>query len=254
VNFGHIADFTFQNTTVSLWYKDNKQETVDHALAAAAKAVAAVGIDHPEFRVRLGTGVIALQQAQNNTIKKYHWIIIGMVNVAVLVLASLAYQSLVAALILLIPVNLANLMLVAVMHMVGVGLDINAAIVAVMGVGVGIDYGIYLLSRICEEFSAQEGDLRNAIIAALTTTGKAIMFTATIMLIGIVPWYFLSDLKFMADMGLLLVIVMLINMLLSLVVLPLLVWFIKPKFMARQDMIIGENVDISQFAPKVEGV
>ncbi|MEQ8660468.1 MAG: hypothetical protein RLW62_06590, partial [Gammaproteobacteria bacterium] len=66
-------------------------------------------------------------------------------------------------------------------------------------------------------------------------------------LLGIVPWYFLSDLKFMADMGLLLVVVMLINMLLSLVVLPLLVWYIKPKFLARQDLIIGENVDISQF-------
>lgn len=252
INFGHVADFEFQNSTVSLWYKDNIQETVDHALAAAQKAVDAVGIDHDLFTVRLGTGVIALQQAQNNTISKYHWIIIGMVNVAVMILATLAYKSLFAALILLIPVNLANLMLVATMHLVGVGLDINAGIVAVMGVGVGIDYGIYLLSRICEEFTAQEHDLKRAIVAALTTTGKAIMFTATIMLIGIVPWYFLSDLKFMADMGLLLVIVMVINMLLSLVVLPLLVWYTKPKFMARQDLIVGENVDISQFAPRVE--
>lgn len=254
INFGHVADFEFQNSTVSLWYKDNKQETVDHALAAAAAAVEQVGIEHEDFNVRLGTGVIALQQAQNNTIQKYHWIIIGMVNVAVMILATLAYKSLFAALILLIPVNLANLMLVATMHLVGVGLDINAGIVAVMGVGVGIDYGIYLLSRICEEYTAQDHDLRKAIVAALTTTGKAIMFTATIMLIGIVPWYFLSDLKFMADMGLLLVIVMLINMLLSLIVLPLLVWYTKPKFMARQDLIVGENVDISQFAPKVDKV
>ena len=145
-------------------------------------------------------------------------------------------------------------MLVATMHLVGIGLDINAGIVAVMGVGVGIDYGIYLLSRITEEYTAQGEDLRKALIAALTTTGKAIMFTASIMLIGIAPWYFLSDLKFMADMGLLLVIVMLINMLLSLIVLPLLVWFTKPKFLARQDLIVGESVDISQFAPKVEGV
>ena len=71
------------------------------------------------------------------------------------------------------------------------------------------------------------------------------------VLLGIAPWYFLSDLKFMADMGLLLVVVMLINMILSLVVLPLLVWFIKPSFLARQDLIIGENVDISQFAAQV---
>jgi len=252
VNFGHVADFQFQNSTVSLWYKDNKQETVDHALAAARTAIDQIGIEHDEFTVRLGTGVIALQQAINNTVQKYHWIIIGMVNVAVMVLATMAYKSIVAAVILIIPVNLSNVMLVAVMHLVGVGLDINAGIVAVMGVGVGIDYGIYLLSRICEEYTAQGHDLRKALTAALTTTGKAIMFTASIMLLGIVPWYFLSDLKFMADMGLLLVIVMLINMILSLVVLPLLVWYIKPKFLAREDLIIGENIDLTQFAPKID--
>jgi len=208
VNFGHVADFEFQNSTVSFWYKDNKQETVDHALAAAAKAVEEVGLEHPDFHVRLGTGVIALQQAMNNVISRYHWIIIGMVNVAVMILAGFAYRSIVAAFILLIPVNLANLLLVACMHLVGVGLDMNAGIVAVIGVGVGIDYGIYLLSRICEEYSAKNHDLTKAIEAALTTTGKAIMFTATIMLLGITPWYFLSDLKFMADMGLLLILVM----------------------------------------------
>ena len=69
----------------------------------------------------------------------------------------------------------------------------------------------------------------------------------SVMLIGIVPWYFLSDLKFMADMGMLLVTIMLINMVLSLVVLPTLVWFIRPKFLAREDLIVGENVDIQQF-------
>lgn len=252
INFGHVADFTFQNSTVSLWYKDNIQETVDHALAAARDAVDEVGLDHEEFRVRLGTGVIALQQAVNNTVSKYHWIIIGMVNIAVMLLSVFAYRSLLAAVILLVPVNLSNVMLVAAMHLVGVGLDINAGIVAVMGVGVGIDYGIYLLSRICEEYTAQNHDLGKTLKAALTTTGKAIMFTATIMLLGIAPWYFLSDLKFMADMGLLLVVVMLINMILSLVVLPLLVWFIKPAFLARQDLIIGENVDISQFTTHLE--
>ena len=145
-------------------------------------------------------------------------------------------------------------MLIASMHVLGIGLDINAVIVAVMGVGVGIDYGIYLLSRICEEYVAQEHDLKRAIYASLTTTGKAIMFTASIMLLGILPWYFLSDLKFMANMGLLLVAIMLINMVLSLVVLPLLVWFVNPNFMRRTDLLVGENVDLSQFMDKVEVV
>jgi len=133
------------------------------------------------------------------------------------------------------------------MDLLGIGLDINAVIVAVMGVGVGIDYGIYMLSRICEEYTSRGKRWDLAIDAALTTTGKAIMFTATIMLLGILPWYFLSDLKFMADMGLLLVAIMLINMVLSLVVLPLLVWLVKPSFAGREDLIVGESVDLSQY-------
>ena len=232
---------------------NNKQETVDGALASAHRAVAAVGEDHPEFRVRLGSGVIALQQAMNHVIERYHWFIVGLVNLAVMVVSTYAYRSVVAALILLVPVNLANFMLGAAMYLLGIGLDINATIVAVMGVGVGIDYGIYLLSRICEEYTARDHDLARAIHAALTTTGKAILFTATIMLIGIVPWYFLSDLKFMADMGILLVGIMLINMVLSLVVLPLMVWFIKPKFLARDDLMVCENIDLTQFVVAHKG-
>jgi len=247
LNFGNVVDFEFQNSTVSLWYADNKQSTVDAALASAQRAVDAVGVDHDRFRVRMASGFIALQQAMNNVVKRYHWFILGMVNLAILVIAAYAYRSFVAAFILLIPVNLSNFLLIAAMNVLGIGLDINAVIVAVMGVGVGIDYGIYLLSRICEEFTAHEHSWEKAISAALTTTGKAILFTATIMLTGILPWYFLSDLKFMADMGMLLVAIMLINMVLSLVVLPLLVWIVKPKFASREDLVVGEGVDLSKF-------
>ncbi|WP_028474989.1 efflux RND transporter permease subunit [Nevskia ramosa] len=247
LNFGNVMDFEAQHSTVSLWYADNKQETVDAALASAKRAVDIVGVDHPGFTVRLGTGFIALQQAMNNVVHRYHWFILGCVNVAIAVIAGYAYRSLMAAILLLIPVNLSNFLLNAAMYSLGIGLDINAVIVAVMGVGVGIDYGIYLLSRICEEYSAHGKNWEKAITIALTTTGKAIMFTASIMLAGILPWYFLSEFKFMADMGMLLVAIMLINMVLSLVVLPLIIWLVKPSFAGREDLAVGENIDLSQF-------
>jgi predicted RND superfamily exporter protein len=107
-------------------------------------------------------------------------------------------------------------------------------------VGVGIDYGIYLLSRLCEEFS-DTGDHAAAIDRAVATTGKAIFFTASIVLIAILPWYFLSDLKFLADMGLLLVMVMLINMVIALIVIPLEIWFVRPKFLGSKDLLVLER-------------
>ena len=39
------------------------------------------------------------------------------------------------------------------MVLMGIGLDVNSLPIAAIGIGVGIDYGIYLLRRICEEFS-----------------------------------------------------------------------------------------------------
>ncbi|SEP89414.1 hypothetical protein SAMN04488038_102127 [Solimonas aquatica] len=247
LNFADMTDTHYQHSTVSLFYRDNKQATVDGALETARKAVAAVGVDHKNIRIRLASGTIALQQAMNSVVERYHWILVGLCCAAIFLIATYAYRSPVAAIILLIPTLLSNFYLLSTMHMMGIGLDINSVLVTVLGVGVGIDYGIYLLSRICEEYHAQGKDWGAAITMAMTTTGKAIMFTASIMLVGILPWYFLSDLKFMADMGLLLAAIMLINMVLALVVLPLLVWLVKPKFATRTDLIVGEGVDLSQF-------
>ena len=244
-NYSHVSDFQLENGTVSLWYKDNKQDTVDVALEQTREALDAIGIDKRRFRVRLGTGAIALQQSVNDTVDTYQWIILGLLNLVILFTCSFAYRSVAAGILLLIPVNFSNMLLGAVMVLMGIGLDVNSLPIAAIGIGVGIDYGIYLLSRICEEFRDNQHH-GEAIQAAVTTTGKAIFFTATIVLIGILPWYFLSELKFLADMGLLLVMIMLINMVIALVVLPLLVYLFKPGFVEREHLIISENTDISE--------
>src|SRR3546814_16814427 len=88
----------------------------------------------------------------NNVVHRYHWVIIGCLNFVILLGCSLAYRSFVAGLMLLIPVNLANFTLNAAMHLIGIGLDVNSLLVAAIGVGAGIDYGIYLLSPFCGEF------------------------------------------------------------------------------------------------------
>ena len=241
-----MADFVQQNSTVSLWYKDNKQETVDLALAQARSALDQIGLDHEAFIVRLGTGTIALQQSINDTVDYYKWIILGLLNLVILVSCSWAYRSVVAGIMLLIPVNLSNTLLEATMVQMGIGLDVNTLPITAIGIGVGIDYGIYLLSRMCEEYQ-EFPDHAKAITDSVQTTGKAIFFTATIVLIGILPWYFMSGLKFLADMGLLLVMVMLINMVIALIVLPLLVWLIKPKFLGYEDLLVGEGVDLTDY-------
>ncbi|MCZ6663822.1 MAG: MMPL family transporter [Gammaproteobacteria bacterium] len=244
-SYSHVMGFSMENATVSLWYKDNKQETVDTALLHTRAALELIGIDKERFRIRLGTGAIALQQSVNDTVDTYQWAILGALNLVILLTCSFAYRSFVAGILLLIPVNFSNVLLLSVMVLMDIGLDVNSLPIASIGIGVGIDYGIYLLSRICEEFRDSEHH-GQAIEAAVTTTGKAIFFTATIVLIGILPWYFMSELKFLAEMGLLLVMIMLINMVIALIVLPLLVYIFKPAFIEREHLIVSENIELSE--------
>jgi uncharacterized protein len=249
-SYSHVMDFTLQNGTLSLWYKNNKQETVDLALKQATEVLDAIGVDFNTFTIRMATGAIALQQSVNDVVSENRLMILGFLNALILVVCSLAYRSLLAGIILLIPVNLSNVLLDATMVLMNIGLDVNSLPIASIGIGVGIDYGIYLLSRMCEEFQDSQ-HYGEAIDRAITTSGKAITFTATIVLISIVPWIFLSDLKFLSDMGLLLVLVMTINMVISLMVLPLLVWWIKPKFIASEHQLISEKIDYTAHAQAV---
>lgn len=241
-SYSHVLDFEMKNATVSLWYPDNKQATVDAALASARACVAEARPEHDGFRIRLASGAIALQQSINETVDTYQWHILLALNAVIFIGCSLAYRSLAAGLLLLVPVNLANLYLTAAMVIGGLGLDVNSLPILAIGIGVGIDYGIYLLTRICEEYQSHDRDLGRALRASLTTCGKAIFFTASLMTLGLIPWYFMSELKFLSDMGLLLVVVMLINMVLALLLVPLLVWLFKPRFLDATHAALSEAV------------
>ena len=98
--------------------------------------------------------------------------------------------------------------------------------------GIGVDYGIYLTARISEEFQTSN-DYDSANRKALQTTGKAIIFTATTLIAGVIFWAFV-DLKFQAEMGLLLGLLMFLNMINALVFIPALVKILKPKFVVER--------------------
>jgi predicted RND superfamily exporter protein len=110
----------------------------------------------------------------------------------------------------------------------GIGLDVNSLPVVAVGVGLGVDYGLYVVGRIQEEFDKSR-NFQTAIITALTTAGKAVLFTASTMVFGVLFWSF-SFLRFQADMGTMLLFWMIISMLGGLILLPALVATIKPKF------------------------
>jgi len=128
------------------------------------------------------------------------------------------------------------LMTAAVMYHLGIGLDVNTLPIGAVGMGIGIDYNIYLMSRMSEEYRLNS-DYATLIPASIFTTGKAIFFTATTMVGGIIIWYFMSSLRFQADMGVLLSTVMIAHVLLALFFQAGLMMLLQPKFIQRGPLI-----------------
>ena len=100
--------------------------------------------------------------------------------------------------------------------------------VSAVGIGLGVDYGIYLASRMIEECKAGKS-LSEAVTIAMGTTGKAVIYVATTLIVGIVFW-FLSKMMFQALMGLLLAVMLTLNMIGALLVVPSLILIFKPAF------------------------
>jgi predicted RND superfamily exporter protein len=191
-------------------------------------------LEKEQCTVQLASGNLGLLFAINETVEDAQLLNFILVMGVVFLLCSWNYKSVVAAIILMIPLNLTNIITLSIMNYMEIGLNINTLPVVSVGVGVGIDYGIYLLSRICEEYQIEGHQYTSGVaIRAIKTTGKAIFFTATTMIVGVIFWYILSSMKFQAEMGLLLALIMFINIFAALVLIPTLVSIFKPRFMGK---------------------
>jgi hypothetical protein len=98
-----------------------------------------------------------------------------------------------------------------------------------VGIGLGEDYAMYIVSRIIEEYRDNKRDLNDAIAVALGTSGKAVVYIGITFICGLGFWA-LSQLMFQALMGLFLAIILVINILGALFVVPSFIALFKPKF------------------------
>jgi hypothetical protein len=141
------------------------------------------------------------------------------------------FRSLTAGLILTVPLAISNIITFALMGAYHIGLTVNTYPVASVGIGLGVDYGIYFMSRLIEE-TKNGTDLNQAVALTLRTNGKAIIQIATTLTVGLMIWVF-SSLKFQAEMGALLAILLFLNMLGALFLIPAMTCILKPKFLLR---------------------
>lgn len=209
---------------------DQQGETIARLVAEVKRFAAANAGD--KLELKLATGNMGVAAATNEAVDKARWEMNFAIFGALMVMCMVTFRSLRATLCILIPLAIVSVLCEALMPTLGIGLKVSTLPVIALGVGVGVDYGIYLYDRI--EVHLEEGKaLAEAFYEALNERGTAMVFTAVTMTIGVGTWAF-SALKFQADMGILLAFMFFLNMLGALFLLPALAAFLlKPRSTAR---------------------
>jgi predicted RND superfamily exporter protein len=156
---------------------------------------------------------------------------------SIIILCLITYRSIRGTICIVLPLVLVSTLAEALMAIYGIGLKVNTLPVVALGIGIGVDYGIYMYNRL-DGLLRQGHSLREAFYRTLRLTGRAVIFTGFTLAAGVGTWMF-SDLQFQVDMGFLLAFIFLANMVGAIVLLPALVrLLIYPKYKAERLMTV----------------
>jgi hypothetical protein len=202
---------------VQIFLKDHEGSTLKHVVHELQAFMASNQAPHVKFRLAGGNAGVAA--ATNEAVEQAEVQMLAAIFGAIALLCWLSFRSWRAVLCILVPLALVSILCNALMALLGIGLKVATLPVIALGVGVGVDYGIYLFERMQHEIEDRGAALREAFYEAMRQRGTAAVFTAVTMSIGVGTWAF-SALKFQADMGILLAFMFLVNVLGAIFLLP----------------------------------
>jgi uncharacterized protein len=212
---------------VMVYTEDHKAGTIERVVQEVKDWRDEFAIEGTEFR--LATGNVGVMAAMNEEVAASQFPILIYVFGAVILLCWASFRSLRAVACIIIPLALVSLLAYALMAFLDIGLKVNTLPVAALGVGIGVDYGIYIYSRF-QFFLKQGMSIQQAYTMTLRVTGNAVVFTGITLAIGVFTWVF-SPLQFQADMGILLTFMFLVNMFGAILLLPALAtWLLPAKY------------------------
>lgn len=201
---------------VMIFLTDHKAETI----RGVTDAVKQFRDDNPSPKARLllASGNVGVMAATNEVVAAAQRPILYWVFGTVIALCLITFRSLRATACIVLPLAIVSFLAYALMASLEIGLKTSTLPVVALGVGIGVDYGIYIFSKL--QGALRRGEyFEDALYTAYTQTGSAVVFTGFTLAIGVSTWMF-SNLKFQADMGLLLGFMFLVNMLGAIILLP----------------------------------
>nr|WP_315213017.1 MMPL family transporter [uncultured Duganella sp.] len=240
--------FNVDCNTLSLlvYLQDHKADTlkrVEATVAAFAKAN-----NTPEVRFLLAAGSAGIEAATNSVVADASRAMLFWVYGAVVLLCLITFRSWRAVVCAVVPLIMTSILCEALMVALGIGVKVATLPVIALGVGIGVDYALYVMSIMLAQL--REGKtLSEAYYRALLFTGKVVMLTGFTLAIGVATWV-LSPIKFQADMGVLLAFMFIWNMLGALVLLPALACFLLKPGVASADTVTMKAGRAARPAPQ----
>ncbi len=199
-----------------IFLTDHKAGTIDRVIRTI-EAYAATP-SKTKLRLELAAGNAGVIGATNMVVEQAQLPMLGLVYGMIIVICLAVFRSVRAALCIVLPLAAVSILANAAMSVLGIGLKLSTLPVTALGVGIGVDYGIYKFSRL-SYYMRRGYTLNAAYIQTLRETGSAVIFTGLSLSIGVATWAF-SPLQFQADMGMLLTFMFFMNMAGAIVVLP----------------------------------
>lgn len=201
---------------VYLFLTDHKAETIELVIDKVKTLSAQMNNDKLTFK--LASGPVGVMAATNEAVAEAQLPMMLYVYGAVFVLCLISFRSLRATVAVILPLYVVSTLAQALMTQLDIGLAVSTLPVIALGVGIGVDYGIYILSTMAVKL--RDGmPVQQAYHQALIERGSAVIFTGLTLAIGVSTWFF-SALKFQMDMGILLTFMFLVNMLGAIIILP----------------------------------
>jgi predicted RND superfamily exporter protein len=234
------ATVDFQSAPVTFFARDRESANVARLIGRAQDFIEQNPMDNAVFR--LGAGTIGAQAAADQAIVRGH-VLAHVVGYGVIFLVVLiTYRSVVAGIVMLLPLSVAGFVVNAYMAWRGIGFDVYTLPVITLGIGFGIHFGLYLVGRTRESYGSLEGRygrhqgaerVHTSVLEAMKSSGRALTFTAATLVMASL-WWTVGNLRLDAEIGVLLGIWMAVSWAASLTLLPAMLVAFRPRFIQQR--------------------
>jgi predicted RND superfamily exporter protein len=216
------ANDSYDMMTMYVYLADHRADTLSHVVEVIEDF--AVDNDTDDVKFLLAAGSAGIEAATNIVVEKANkWILIWVYTVVIL-MCFITFRNWRAVICAILPLGLTSIFAEAVMAKMGIGVKVSTLPVVALGVGIGVDYALYILNVVLEHYRAG-ASLTEAFYRADLFTGKVVLLIGVTLSASVATWVF-SPIKFQADMGLLLAFMFFVNMLGALLLHPALAYFL----------------------------